>query len=191
MSNWIFWGYNGCVETWCTGMQQSGFDRASNQLSSPRGEQIAVWMMFNHLADRLHLDSSLRKGSVWDVDVPRRFSSASGLWSFWVGAMGEHFLSVLSPFFQCIIFHVSTVKSLFWWKACDLCVLLRYHSGASASNTDLKGSRWTYSLSHMSLMMQHRQYSVILITDFVHIGQTDTLIVFSGWFFNSFRFVFQ
>lgn len=122
MSNWIFWGYNGCVETWCTGMQQSGFDRASNQLSSPRGEQIAVWMTFNHLADRLHLDSSLKKGSVWDVDVPCCFSSASGLWSFWVGAMGEHFLSVLSPFFQCIIFHVSTVKSLFWWKACDLCV---------------------------------------------------------------------
>lgn len=72
-----------------------------------------------------------------------------------------------------------------------MCVLLRYHSGASASNTDLKGSRWTYSLSHMSLMMQHGQYSVILITDFVHIYAFDTLIVFSGCFFNSFRGFFQ
>lgn len=173
LSNWTFWGYNGCVETWCTGMQQSGFDWASNQLSSLCSEQIAVWMMFNHLADRLHLDSSFRKlGCCWCWCTP---SFQLGQWTleFLGGGNGGAFSICAFPLLS--VHHFSCVhcwKPLLMEGMWFVCVLLRYHSGASASNTDLKGSRWTYSLSHMSLMMQHRQYSVILITDFVHIGQT-------------------
>lgn len=76
-------------------MQQSGF----HQMTC--GWEIMVWMISNHLAVGLHLDSGLSKGSVWDVDVPEPFNWAIG---------DQRAYLLLSA---CHFFHVFYVECLF------------------------------------------------------------------------------
>ncbi len=86
-------------------MQQSGFRQVFNLLSWEK----MVWMISNHLAVRLHLDSSLSKGSVWDVDASDHFSRAVRNQSF----RGNVRLLGLSPLLNMSFFMHSLLKEPF------------------------------------------------------------------------------